>query len=363
MARGATLFRTECQGCHAGKDGRATGRRMDDLPAFLGVIRSANLTAHPTAGVGGLSDEALARVIRNGVLPDGHRAIVMPAYPGLSDADLAAVLGFLRSGDAAFAPEAAPQARPAPSAVGRLILAFVAGVEPLRTPARVAAPPRGPTAEYGRYLAEEVYHCSGCHTAGFGADKRADPRAYAGGFRLADAAGQPLLTANVTPDPETGIGRWSEDDVVRALRDGLRPDGSGIRLMPELRLRLLGDDELHAIARYLATVPPVRNALPRPGAGVAAAASREDPGAALFERYGCVACHGPGKPYRDRLQKADGQPLEEVTARILHHERFDERSPMPVFGNLMDEATARQLAEHVKRLAAAGTAREAARGP
>jgi mono/diheme cytochrome c family protein len=192
-------------------------------------------------------------------------------------------------------------------------------------------------------------------TAGFGADKRADPRAYGGGFELKDAAGQPLLTANVTPDVETGLGRWSEEDVVRALRDGLHPDGSGIRLMPELRLRLLGDDELHAIARYLRTLRPVHGAVPRPGATPAGHGGPADagPGAALFARYGCVTCHGPGRPYRDRLQKAAGQPLEEVTARILHPEQFNESSPMPVFANLMDEATARQLAEHVRALAAA----------
>jgi mono/diheme cytochrome c family protein len=356
VARGAALFRTECLGCHAGPDGRPSGRHMDDLPPFLGVIRSANLTAHPTAGVGGLRDQELARVIRNGVLPDGHHTMVMPTYPGMSDADLSAILGFMRSGDPLFAPEARPQERPAPSVIGKALLAFVYGVEPVGGAGVVAAPARGPDAAYGAYLANEVFHCAGCHTAGFSGDKRSDPKAYAGGFELRDAGGRPVFSPNVTPDAETGLGRWSQEDLVRALRDGVRPDGTGVG-QPMLRLRLLGEDEVQAIAAYLRTVPAVKNAVPRAapvavaaGGGAAAGEPHAEAGAALFTRYGCVSCHGPGRPFRERLRPAADQPLDEVTARILHPERFNPSSPMPTFAGTIDEATARQLAAHVKEL-------------
>ena len=58
----------------AGRDGRATGKRLDEVPAFLGTFYSANL-AHPEHGVRRRSDGQLARVLRNGVLPDGRLSV------------------------------------------------------------------------------------------------------------------------------------------------------------------------------------------------------------------------------------------------------------------------------------------------
>lgn len=354
VARGAALFRSECAGCHAGGTGRAAGRFMDDLPPFLGSFHSANLTRHPTAGVGGFSDGQLARVIRNGVLPDGQRVMVMPAYPGLSDGDLSAILGFLRSDDPLFAPEPAPQARPAPSVVGRLILAFVVGAAPRPSAPVVAAPLRGPTAEYGEYLADQVLHCHGCHTAGFAADKLQGHGAYAGGFELVGGQGRKILTPNITPDPETGVGRWSREQLVRALRDGIRADGSAIA-PPMPRFRELGDDELTAIATYLRSRPAVRNAVPRPAAE---AAPTDGQGAALFASRGCTACHGPGAPYQDKLRAAAGHSLEEVVDRILHAEKYASGSQMPTFAGVLSLAEARALAEHVKGEAGARASAE-----
>jgi mono/diheme cytochrome c family protein len=354
VARGAALFRSECTGCHAGGSGRAAGRVLDDLPPFLGTIRAANLTRHPIAGVGSLTDGQLARAIRNGLLPDGHRALVMPAYPGLSDADLSAILGFLRSDDPLFAPDPAPQARPVPSAAGKLIVAFAVGAAPERSEPVVAAPLRGPTAEYGRYLADEVLHCHACHTAGFAADKLEGPGAYAGGFELRDAHGRPLLTPNITPDPDTGVGRWSRQDLVRALRDGVRPDGSAIG-PPMPRFRELGDDELAAVATYLSTRPPVRHAVPRPAAEVARPGGQ---GAALFASRGCTACHGPGAPFQDRLRAAAGRSLEEVADRILHAERYAPGTQMPTFAGVLSPAEARALAGYVRAEVGARAAAE-----
>lgn len=354
VARGGALFRSECAGCHAGASGRAAGRLMDDLPPFLGTFHTANLTHHPTAGVGGHSDGQLARAIRNGVLPDGRRALVMPTYPELSDADLSAILGFLRSDDPLLAAAPAPQARPVPSAAGKLIMAFVVGAAPDRSAPVVAAPLRGPTAEYGEYLADKVLHCHACHTAGFAADKLEGPGAYAGGFELRDAQGRAFLTPNITPDPETGVGRWSRPELVRALRDGIRPDGSAIG-PPMPRFRELGDDELTAIAAYLGSRPAVRHAVPRPAAEAARTGGQ---GAALFASRGCAACHGPGAPFREKLRAAAGRPLEEVADRILHAERYAPGTQMPTFAGAISPAEARALAEHVKAEVGARAAAE-----
>src|SRR5689334_10600694 len=69
VARGELLFQSICFECHGGADGRATGKRLDEVPAFLGEFRSANL-AHPERGVRKLTDGKIARTIRTGVLSD-----------------------------------------------------------------------------------------------------------------------------------------------------------------------------------------------------------------------------------------------------------------------------------------------------
>ena len=327
---------------------------MDDLPPFLGSFHSANLTRHPTAGVGGFSDGQLARVIRNGVLPDGQRVMVMPAYPGLSDGDLSAILGFLRSDDPLFAPEPAPQARPAPSVVGRLILAFVVGAAPRPSAPVVAAPLRGPTAEYGEYLADQVLHCHGCHTAGFAADKLQGPGAYAGGFELVGGQGRKILTPNITPDPETGVGRWSREQLVRALRDGIRrgrqrhraadaplpragrrradrhrhlpPQPSG---RPERRSEAGGRGRPHGRPGRGPLRQPRLHRLPRPGRAL------------------------PGQAARRRRPFARGGGRPDP-----HAEKYASGSQMPTFAGVLSLAEARALAEHVKGEAGARASAE-----
>src|SRR5262245_22671090 len=163
LARGERLFRAACADCHSPDgDTRPIGRFIHDVPAFLGRFYSTNLTSHKAAGVGSWSDGDLARVIRFGVSPDGRRLVVMPQFNQLGDDDIAALIGFLRSGHRDFAPDPSQPPRSRPSALGKLILVFAVGMEP--RPASSAAPPApGPTVEYGRYVADAVYQCWYCH--------------------------------------------------------------------------------------------------------------------------------------------------------------------------------------------------------
>src|SRR4029079_7103927 len=88
----------------------------------------------------------------------------------------------------------------------------------------------------------------------------------------------------------TGIGRWSERDLARALREGFRPDQRPLRipmvLMPELT-----NEEIGALYAYLRTVPKIRNQVPRSyeSEEVPADASQ---GRRLYYKYACVSCHG-----------------------------------------------------------------------
>lgn len=74
------------------------------------------------------------------------------------------------------------------------------------------------------------------------------------------------FTANLTPDPETGLGRWDEETFIRALRTG-RHEGRGRPILPPMPwplYRQATDEDLRAVFAYLRTIPPIRNKVPQP---------------------------------------------------------------------------------------------------
>ena len=105
--------------------------------------------------------------------------------------------------------------------------------------------------ERGRYLAV-LGDCTACHTA-------PDGQPFAGGLALQTPFGT-LVAQNITPDRETGIGNWTEDEFVAALHDGRGHNGTRLYpAMPYPAYTKMTDDEVRAIRAYLATVAPVRN--------------------------------------------------------------------------------------------------------
>jgi mono/diheme cytochrome c family protein len=106
--------------------------------------------------------------------------------------------------------------------------------------------------EKGRYLAI-VADCAACHTVpGSG-------RPYAGGRPIETPFGN-IVTSNITPDSDTGIGTWSDDDFDNAVRKGIRPNGARLYpAMPFTAYTKMSRDDVLAIRAYLQTVEPVRN--------------------------------------------------------------------------------------------------------
>lgn len=232
-----------CVECH----GPNLGGRLFIDGGPVGVLYATNLTAG-RGGIGGTySDADLIAAIRHGVRPTGRPLLFMPSqeFNVLSDEDVVALVSYIRNLPA-IDNELAPS-RVGP--LGRLLYAI--GQFPL-VPAelidhdapRAAAPPPGSTPEYGAYL---VTGCLGCH----GHD-------LAGG-KIAGTPPDFPPAANITPDLETGIGRWTEDEFIATLRTGRRPDGTEMR--PEMPWQLTAqfdEHELQALWRYLQTVPAVR---------------------------------------------------------------------------------------------------------
>lgn len=105
-------------------------------------------------------------------------------------------------------------------------------------------------AERGRYLAT-AGNCISCHT-------RAGGQPFAGGLAFATPFGT-IYSTNITPDPDTGIGKWSEPDVARALRSGLRPNGEHLYpAFPYTAFTKLSDADAAALYAYLKTIKPVK---------------------------------------------------------------------------------------------------------
>jgi mono/diheme cytochrome c family protein len=348
LARGEHIFRNVCYDCHVqDSSGHAAGGVMLDLPKPFGPITTANLTSHPTAGIKSVSDEQLARAIRFGVNRDGHRLIVMPAF-GMSDADLSAAIGFLRSGDSLFAPDERVQPRPQLSPLGKFAMGM--GLAPIPTwPASgIQAPAKGPTVEYGAYLANEVYVCAECHTPGHDGAKARGPDAFKGGFKFVDTAQGGIYSTNITFH-EKGLGGYSLPEFSRALRDGITRDGFALN-SPMVRLRGLDDVDAEALYRFLQSVPKSDSVLPDDAAPRVKASAQGGP-EVLFSQLGCALCHGEGAKYRGMLKHSVGKSPEEVARWIRNPESILPGTQMPTYAHLLDEPQAASLAAWVQQQA------------
>lgn len=231
-----------CSECHGDNFG---GKVMMDAP--VGRVVAPNLTGGKGSAVRNYTDKDWARAIRHGVDRHGRALKIMPAkdYHALSDEELNAIVCYIKS----LPPVNSALPSTSLTPLGRLL--YVVGELPLlpaegmdHTAGRTNAPTPGPTMEYGRHMAN-TGGCVGCHGDGL-----------SGGAIHGAPPDWPHAT-NLTPDPATGIGGWSEADFFRALREGKRPNGDSIStVMPWRYTAQLTDDDIRALWLYLRSVPP-----------------------------------------------------------------------------------------------------------
>lgn len=215
----------------------------------FGTVPAANITPDPETGIGTWSDAEITRALREGIRPGGRRlSPIMPyhAYHGMAESNLAALVAYLHRLRPVRNPVPGPQ--------------FTQRVpEPRPLPPAPDRPPESGTA-LGRYLVQNVSTCTDCHLPA-GASQ---PEQLVGQL-LPVGPGQRVVVPNITPDRETGIGRWSEEEIARYLRTGRRPDGELAKsLMAVLILTSyshLTRDEARATAAYLKNIPPVRRSV------------------------------------------------------------------------------------------------------
>jgi mono/diheme cytochrome c family protein len=351
--RGRRTVDMLCSACHLDNDsGTLSGKPMADLPPQFGTAHSANITRDAETGIGSWTDGEIAYLLRTGVTRDGrYTPPWMVKLPKMADEDLMDVIAFLRSDD----PLVRPVRKDAPPSEPSLFTKFLCRVafKPLPYPqAPIVAPDPSDQVAYGRYLVQGRAQCFPCHSADFAKVDDFVPENSAGymggGNAMPDLNGRVVYTANITPDPDTGIGKWSEEQFVRAVRHGVRPDNT-VLVYPMLPYPELSDADVRAIYAYVRTVPPIRNAVPRPQAQAVTGA---DAGRAAYYRYSCNSCHGDeGVGLYDLRQGARDFPTDpELIAYIRHPEQYKPGVKMPTWDGVIAEDDYAPLAAHVRKL-------------
>jgi len=127
-----------------------------------------------------------------------------------------------------------------------------------RTPERVAR---------GRYLVTAALDCESCHSPKDWTQHGAPipPGMELSGQAVPDFPGFPgnLVIPNITPDPETGSGKWTDDQLARAIREGIKHDGTtAFPMMPYDVFKNMSDEDVASVVVYLRSIPPVKNPLP-----------------------------------------------------------------------------------------------------
>jgi mono/diheme cytochrome c family protein len=256
IERGAYLVNAvmTCHNCHTpmtsgGPDfSRALsgGPQVFDEPSF--TVRGANITPDLETGIGKWTDADIKRAMRKGVRPNGVAlAPIMPTgfYEILTERDLDAIVAYLRSAKPVKNEVAGPVYK---TAIERHV--YPGGEKPM---------PEGDMSDpvkRGFYLAT-IAHCMECHTPVVGGRHDYAKSAGKGGSEFKGPWG--VSTArNISSHKEKGIGAWSDDEIKRAITQGLHRDGS--KLKPPMGFAYyaqMTQQDLSALVAWLRTVPPV----------------------------------------------------------------------------------------------------------
>lgn len=249
-----------CGNCHSGRnaDGELVpglelaGNFVIEEGAFIAY--APNITPDTETGIGEWTDQEIERAIREGITREG-RVMVPPMafmyFRDISSNDMAAIIAYLRS---------VPSVRrEVPESVAKLpeVLPPAWG-EPVTEP--VPDIPRSDRLAYGRYLTHTVGHCTQCHTplvegiedfSRIGAGMNLFPTPFGSNVEWS------ALAANITQHETLGIGAWTDDEIKRAIVEGISRDGRVmVPFMGFEYYNRISDEDLDLIVEYIKTFPP-----------------------------------------------------------------------------------------------------------
>lgn len=361
VARGEFLYNYSnlCWSCHGlegsyrSSEPQAGGRPFDlsNAGPGFGLFYATNLTPDPETGIGAWSDGELVRAIREGVNREGR--LILPVMPyqfahGMSDEDALALVAYIRS----LAPVRHVVLPNEPTFAYRALGALgILKPEPAIT-APVVAPAKGVTVEYGEYLAWRTSGCAECHMPrNMNTGELDFTRPLAGALAPITEEGISASASNLTPDAATGIGQWTEEQFMTAMRTGQRPDGTVMfPFMPWPSFSRWTDDDLKAVWLYLRTLPKADHKVPPSTlTGIAANAEGAARGGGLFDVY-CRTCHGEkgaGAPLthavlKDAARGIDQKMLIEFISKGMPG------APMPGFGKTLTDEQMTDLVSFIR---------------
>ncbi|WP_419794917.1 cytochrome c [Pseudomonas palleroniana] len=293
VSRGEYVARvSDCVACHS-LPGKAPFAGGLEMATPLGAIHATNITPDKGAGIGAYTLADFDRAVRHGVAPGGRRlypAMPYPSYVKLSDDDMRALYAFFMKGVQPSNQPNIPSDIPWPLNM-RWPIALWNG---LFAPSAPYAAKPGQDAQWNRgaYIVQGPGHCGSCHT----------PRGLAFNEKALDESGTPFLAGallddwyapSLRQDPNTGLGRWSEPEIVQFLKTGRNRHAVVYGSMTEAfnnSTQFMNDEDLAAIAHYLKSLPgdPQRDGTPWQYQN---AAVDTRPGAHTYATR-CASCHG-----------------------------------------------------------------------
>nr|WP_235442839.1 cytochrome c [Caballeronia mineralivorans] len=320
VARGEYVARaSDCIACHTAVNGKPfAGGLKFDTP--IGAIYSSNITPDANTGIGSYTFEEFDRALREGVKKNGdsmYPAMPYPSYARLSSDDVHALYAYFMHGVNPVQQNNRPAGIVWPLSMRWPLtlwrMAFAPKPQPFTAPAGA-----DPVLARGAYLVQGAGHCGSCHT----------PRAATMQEKaLTDADGLDYLSGGTAIDgwiptslrgeSRTGIGMWSESDIVQFLKTGRSQHTAAFGGMTDVvghSMQHMNDADLIAIARYLKSLPPkLQGQTPYVYDDTVDKALRtgdvSKPGAAVY-RDNCMGCHrSDGKGYSRVFPALGGNPV------------------------------------------------------
>jgi mono/diheme cytochrome c family protein len=266
VERGKKIALMLCANCHMDREaGKLTGHKLMEAPREFGTIYSQNITQDKQYGIGDWTDGELLYLLRTGIKRDGQYSPPwMAKLPHLSDEDIASIIAFLHSDDPMVAAAAVPDQPCEPSFLSKFLC--LVAFKPLPFPDhKIETPDTTNPVKLGEYYVFNL-ECYSCHSADFKTNNYLNPplsEGYlAGGNQPLSNEGKPMVTPNLTPDNETGIGLWSEKKFIKALMTGIVEGQPALR-QPMVPFTQLTETEAKAIYAYLQTVPALKHKVDR----------------------------------------------------------------------------------------------------
>jgi len=259
LERGRVLVYSICAGCHYNRQAnKFIGNPIGDVPGIAGKVYSANLTHSKTNGLPEkYTDAQLKYLLKTGVAYDG-RFIGYMLRPNMAESDLNAIVAFLRSDDPALAAADTTVGPTHYNVFGKIYMNMHAKPLPYKTIAN--RPDEGEPVALGRYLTDNL-GCFHCHSKSLTSLNYLYPEQsagyMAGGTKLKGEHGGEVTAPNITPDKNTGIGNYTREQFIKAVKEG---EGPQMKLVPPMpKFKLLSDAEVGAIYAYMKTIPAVEH--------------------------------------------------------------------------------------------------------